>query len=269
MLRASPSISSSAVLRRLPWASPVVLDPMHHEPGLAVPGDAPAGAGLSLHPLSPAAVGAPGVSPPVLLALLVGESRAGCASTHRMACPGNARLAGKRCWIMPATASSGWICRACDSVEQGGDRPVRLPCWMRPWSSPDRADPDAGTWRRRRPPAAQEALAGQATPPFETQRSRRGGGPVDVEVSAGPMFDADGSVVGAAGAGRRCEAGTGWTRQSYAEDLGVRWSSARASTPSRAGPAQRARRHAVIGGLVGPQSAKSVCEQGLCRFLRP
>ncbi len=40
------------------------------------------------------------------------------------------------------------------------------------------------------------ALAGHATRPFETQRRHRNGSSVDVEISAGPMFDSNGKVSG-------------------------------------------------------------------------
>lgn len=41
-----------------------------------------------------------------------------------------------------------------------------------------------------------EALAGRPTPPFETRRRHRDGTMIDVELSAGPMYDAKGNLVG-------------------------------------------------------------------------
>lgn len=44
----------------------------------------------------------------------------------------------------------------------------------------------------------QDAMAGRVTAPFETQRRHRDGSAVDLEISAGPMYDAEGRVTGVA-----------------------------------------------------------------------
>jgi PAS domain S-box-containing protein len=172
----------------------------------------------SLHPLSPAAVGGTGVLASVLLALLVGVS--GRLRQHTQdGLSERTRLA-----TMLDHASDGiigldlqgrvilWNKAATDLFGFTADEAMGKPLTGLTLT-PEHMAEDAHLLR--------EALAGRATPPFETQRSRRGGEPVDVEVSAGPMFDADGSVVGAAKVLRPISARLelARTRQSYAEDL--------------------------------------------------
>ena len=172
----------------------------------------------SLHPLSPWLVGGVGGLMSVLLALLARASvnlsqrtRADLAERTRLATlldHANDAIVGLdpqghvNLWNRAATAMFGF------TAAEAMGRPL-----SELTLTPEHAAEDALLLK--------EALAGRSTTPFETQRRHRNGDLVDVELSAGPVFDDAGQVVGAAKALRPIKERLEMARrlQAYTEGL--------------------------------------------------